>query len=113
MAARESAPGAWGTPEVSLLCGHLVPFSGTWPTSGSMRSGECFERPTREPRTDASECSSWLGGEGKRRELLPTPVALLWNEAESPEAWDARQERLDRWGSDPLVIAVKRLPGGS
>ena len=34
-------------------------FSGTWPASGSMLSGECSARPRPERPTDESGCSSW------------------------------------------------------
>ncbi|WP_375544229.1 DNA cytosine methyltransferase [Pseudoclavibacter albus] len=50
-----------------MLCGHLVPFSETWPTSGSMRSGRCFLRPGLVPRIGGSGVSSSPG--------LPTPRA--------------------------------------
>ena len=53
---------------MNLLCGHSVPYSETWPTSGSMRSGSVFERPTQGHRTAGSGSSSSPG-------LLPTPVA--------------------------------------
>ena len=63
---------AWETGEISLLCGHSDVFSETWPTSGSMRSGVAYERPTWEPATSDSACSSSHGGETP---LLMTPVA--------------------------------------
>lgn len=51
-------------------------FSGTWPISGSMRSGTVFERPTLERRTSGSGSSSW-----------PTPQSFDSNDCErSPEA---------------------------
>lgn len=54
----------WRTHQSSLL-GDFTEFSETWPSSGSMRSGECWERPTLELRT----CESESG-------FLPTPVTL-------------------------------------
>jgi len=54
----------WRTPQCSLL-GGLEEFSETWPNSGSMRSGMCWERPTAALRTYES-------GSG----LLPTPTTI-------------------------------------
>lgn len=54
----------WRTPQCSLLGGYTE-FSETWPNSGSMRNGECWERPTLELTTSES-------GSG----YLPTPVAI-------------------------------------
>ena len=53
----------WKTAQRSLL-EDSDEFSETWPTSGSMRSGECWERPTLELTTSES-------GSG----YLPTPTA--------------------------------------
>ena len=54
----------WETDQGDLISGHLAVFSETWPTSGSMRNGTAFPRPTLEPATDDSACS-----------YLPTPTA--------------------------------------
>jgi hypothetical protein len=54
----------WRTAQCSLLGGYTE-FSETWPNSGSMRNGECWERPTLELTTSES-------GSG----FLPTPVAI-------------------------------------
>jgi len=37
------------------------PFLGTWPASGSMRSGVCSERTRWAPPIVADGCSSWVG----------------------------------------------------
>jgi hypothetical protein len=50
-----------------MLCGHAVPFSETWPTSGSMRNGQLYPPRTQGRRT-AGSVSSSPGG------LLPTPL---------------------------------------
>lgn len=50
-----------------MLCGHLAPYSQTWPTSGSMRTGVLYPLLTRELRTDGRGSSS------SRGPLLPTP----------------------------------------
>lgn len=54
----------WRTPQCSLLGGYTE-FSETWPNSGLMRNGECWERPTLELTTSESEYG-----------FLPTPVAI-------------------------------------
>lgn len=54
----------WRTHQSSLLGGYTE-FSETWPNSGSMRNGECWERQTLEPPTSESESG-----------YLPTPVTI-------------------------------------
>ena len=54
----------WETDQGDLISGHSVVFSETWPTSGSMRSGTVYARPTWVPATDDSACS-----------YLPTPTS--------------------------------------
>jgi len=54
---------SWRTSQHSLFEGSIV-FSGTWPRSGSMRNGTCFERPT------SGRPISELGSSS-----LPTPTA--------------------------------------
>ena len=57
-------------------------FSGTWPRSGSMRSGVAYARPTSAAVTGAIGSSFSPG-----KELLPTPTAYLgsWGGAQPPE----------------------------
>jgi len=55
---------SWRTAQRSLL-EESTGFSQTWPSSGSMWNGECWERPTLEHRT-----SDDVSG------FLPTPVTL-------------------------------------
>jgi hypothetical protein len=52
---------------MNLFCGHSVPYSQTWPASGSMRNGVCSERPPLALPTSADGSSSSPG--------LPTPRA--------------------------------------
>lgn len=52
---------------MNLFCGHSVPFSQTWPASGSMRNGRSSERPMSALPTSVSDASSSPG--------LPTPRA--------------------------------------
>lgn len=68
------ARGVWETPQASLLCGHSVPYSDPWPTSGTTRSGSCFAPPTSGPRTVASAPSSQPGPPDT---LLKTPTSNI------------------------------------
>ena len=99
------ARGVWETPNLNLLCGHLVPFLETWPTSGTTRSGSLLPRATSEHPTDASVCSSPPG-------LLPTPRA--WDEGGTEAVWEERQQAVMANGHCrsglPLSMAVQLLP---
>lgn len=53
------ARGAWETGQTSIICGHSMLLSQTFPISGSMRNGQVFEQPMSEPRT-ADSGSSYL-----------------------------------------------------
>lgn len=64
------ARGVWETNRTNLLCGHSEPYSATWPTSGSMRTGIAFPLLTSAPRTSGGVPSSSPG--------LPTPRARDW-----------------------------------
>ena len=55
---------SWKTAQLSLL-GDSEQSSVTWPRSGLMLDGQCWELPTLERRTDASESGYW-----------PTPNAM-------------------------------------
>jgi DNA (cytosine-5)-methyltransferase 1 len=59
---------------VNLFCVHWEPFSETWPTSGSMRNGQAFERRMPERPTTDSESS-----------LLRTPAASEAERGHQPE----------------------------
>lgn len=72
---------------MNLFCGHSVPYSQTWPASGSMRNGLCSERPPLVLPISAAGSSSSPG--------LPTPRAR-----------DAR----GRGFSDQLPNVVQLLP---
>lgn len=61
----DRATSSWRTPQASLMdTERSETYSGTWPRSGSMRSGRVFPRPVSAPLTDATGSSS----------LLPTPT---------------------------------------
>jgi len=62
----------WETNQGSMLCGHLVPFLETFPTSGMTRSGRLFPLPQPERRTVGSASS-----------YLPTPTAQI----NAPAPW--------------------------
>lgn len=55
------------------LDGTSEEFSGTWPSSGTMRSGKCFPLPAAELHTSGA-ASSWL----------PTPTATPYGNNQSP-----------------------------
>src|SRR3990170_1183533 len=57
----------------------LDEYSETWPKSGTMRSGQCWERTIAELRTDESECGYWL-----------TPAATNIS-ARSAASWENRK----------------------
>jgi hypothetical protein len=102
------ARGVWETLEMSVLCGHAVPYSVTLPTSGSMRNGCLYppQMPGLRIAGTGSSSSAGLfktptvqiavnggsqhpdkrraGGHGPtladqvEKELLPTPGAADW-----------------------------------
>lgn len=96
----------WRTPQCSLL-GGSDEFSETWPNSGSMRNGECWERSTLELHISES-------GSG----LLPTPVAIDTGSRFNRSASDGAalrptlgaMARFDLW---PTPMARGSLDGGS
>lgn len=68
LATWNTARDAWEKPDTEgLTCGHLAVYSATFPTSGSMRNGEVFERPKWEPAISDTASSS----------LLKTPTQQL------------------------------------
>ena len=79
--------------------------SATWPRSGTMLAGRCYERPTSALRTGGIASSSW-----------PTPDAYVSNDRESPESFHTRRETLRAKGINgngagtPLAIASKQWP---
>jgi hypothetical protein len=87
----------WKTAQYSLL-GDWMSYSGTWPRSGSMRSGTCFRREKLALGTFDSESGS----------LLPTPSGVNGGRNNT-------MGRIDEWGgsSNPLrgtVIGSMCLP---
>jgi len=76
------ARGVWETNQ-QAICGHLEPYSQTWPKWGSMRNGEVYEQPTPAHPTADSVCSS----------LLPTPQAHDAVAGKTPEQVAAMRAR--------------------
>ena len=85
----------WKTSQLSLL-EDSTEFSETWPRSGSMRNGMCFQRQESERRTFAAGSSSW-----------PTPRTITGG-AESAE----RKQELGRTesGGGDLQSAAQKWP---
>ncbi len=76
----------WRTPQCSLLAG-LDVFLETWPRSGMMRNGWCWERTTWAPRMSESACGY----------LLSTPPLGLAMKFATPQARDFRAGEARRW----------------
>lgn len=97
-------PSSWRTSQASFL-EDLNTFSGPWPSSGSMRSGACSERPTLARPIDGSDSGFW-----------PTPDASVANDGEGVSTWSKRrdiQRGLGRNGNGmgmPLSIAAQMWP---
>jgi len=58
LASWDRASLSWRTSQLCLLEGSTQ-YSERWPTSGTMRNGQLYARPTWVPRTDVSGSSSW------------------------------------------------------
>ena len=107
------ARGVWETNQ-QAICGHLEPYSQTWPKWGSMRTGEVFALPMPAPLTggSASSSSQLLGTPNAHPRthsprdvdhgiqlanqvmaLLPTPQAHDSHSPKTPEQVAAMRER--------------------
>ena len=86
------ARGVWETTQVAI-CGHLEPYSQTWPKWGSMRTGAVFPLPKPEHPTDVNGCGS----------LLPTPEAKL-----SDSGPDYARANRPGSGGDDLTTTVHK-----
>lgn len=109
----------WETSHENMLCAHSVPYSATWPTSGLMRNGVAYERPT-SARVISGNGSSFSDGlpiprardwkQGGKdclpRVLLPTPQAL-----DGPDRRTSADERRKQGRQVNLVhVANSLLP---
>lgn len=82
------------SPQIGLFA-TSTPFLGRWPTSGSMRNGCVFERPTWAPPSSASGCSFW-----------PTADVDLAQRGDRTQFYDGRR------GQDLMSVAVNwNTPG--
>ena len=110
----------WRTLQRSLF-GDLMPFSQTWPRSGSMRSGKSFRLPPAAPRTYELASGFWptpVASESKRTTPysqggnslafvlggMPNPRWLEWLMGFplgwTLVRWETRSSRRSRSGSD-------------
>jgi hypothetical protein len=89
----------WESEQDDLFSEHLVEFSETFPSSGSMRSGRLYVRATSGPLTVAPESS-----------LLPTPDASMGNggRMRSQEAIDSKSRQIDL-NSLPRLLPTPRV----
>jgi hypothetical protein len=81
---------SWKTPQL-LLLGGLKPFSATWPNCGSMRNGECWERPMLEHHTNGEGYGLWQ-----------TPVA--------DDAYNRKLGKFNSRGEPKLSAQMKLWP---
>lgn len=76
----DPATSSWKTRQLSLV-EDWAPFSETWPRSGTMRNGQCWELPMLVPHTSASDGGALHGvttptvNDSKNRTL---PPSLRW-----------------------------------
>ena len=101
---------SWKTAQPSLL-GDSAGFSATWPRSGTMRSGACWERPALERRTDETGSGLWptptvcgnynrkgasnASGDGLETAVRtwPTPTARDWRSGKASSETMERNAR--------------------
>ena len=112
------ATSLWKTAQCSLF-EDSEPSLETWPRSGSMRSGECWERPMFEHRTSENACGFWptptVCGNYNRKGVsktsgdgLATAVARTWPTATATayKGWSPNHNRADT--DDRLDYTVER-----
>ena len=101
-----------------MLCGHAVPFSETWPTSGMTRGGRLYPLPMREPphRRERVFILAWPAADAGCRELQRRGVARVLGSAEAgePGEGDQRERAGDAAGDSGAAAAADaagvRLP---
>ena len=89
----------WKTSQLCLF-GGLMPFSGRWPRSGTMRSGIAYRLPPLVPRISGTGSSLWR-----------TPQA--WNAQQGPKS-DANLQKAMKTGHAPITLTdqVRTVSGG-
>ena len=105
-----SARGAWEVPEIPSLfelCEHSELYSGIFPTSGSMRSGQLFPHQQSELPTSASGSSSSRSRPSPSG-LLPTPTATDGNGGRNKTA--NRTPGSQHHDGTTLCDAIRLLP---
>ena len=107
---------SWKTAQLSLL-GDSVQSLVTWPRSGLMLDGQCWELPTLERRTDASESGYWPtpNTEGYRSDgELKMLSCKLSNRTEYVLMTDrACRSKRDRYWPTPTVCGNNNRKGAS
>ena len=111
---------SWRTPQC-LLLGGLEEFSETWPTSGSMRNGECFPRPPVEHGTEEDDSFYWptltksagaqgqMEPDGKRGQSLIGAVrGQLWPTLTKKGNYN--RKGVSEKSGDGLVTALRMMP---
>lgn len=112
----DPATRSWKTRQFSLL-GGLVEFSETWPRWGSMRNGECLERPIAERPTCESESGLWptptCGGGGQTLPEGTTPTGKTPEGRKQTVCLERYVQQVERkvWPT-PTVAMAKGSSGG-
>lgn len=107
----------WRTRQFSLL-GGLTEYSETWPKWGSMRNGECLERPMSERPTCESESGLWptptCGGGGQTLPEGTTPTGKTPEGRKQTVCLERYVQQVERkvWPT-PTVAMAKGSSGGA
>jgi hypothetical protein len=95
---------SWRTCQVSLLTLTWDEFSETWPRAGTMRSGQCYQRPHLERPKSENEYG-----------FLPTPTATDWKRTPMKKSYAYRpfthgqSDTLAQWAVRDSGLAHARL----
>lgn len=107
----------WRTRQFSLL-GGLTEYSETWPKWGSMRNGECLERPMSERPTCESESGLWptptCGGGGQTLPEGTTPTGKTPEGRKQTVCLERYVQQVERkvWPTPTVAMAIGS-PGGA
>lgn len=94
--------GTWRSIQRSLWSEHSEPFCETWPSSGSMLSGACFEHLTSELRIVEQDGGAWptptvADQRGMKRNLNPIERAIKCGRTGSESAFMNLNEYAEAW----------------
>lgn len=92
----DPATSSWKTAQCSLL-EDSASFSATWPSWGSMRTGECWER-------QKSELSTFEVGSG----LWPTPTASGFEAKDIPKLLARRAKYAEKYGNNGFGLTLNQ-----